>query len=122
MEAMIASNFLDCRAGMMPSQSLVTKVHSVFIWTQSALAMSISKPVSSPLDSRTLKGGYAPSVPMTSLSWAEAAPAKSEIVAIDAAANKRVEIFIIVLSVGRPATCSRFFAAGEGHFAALVFL
>ncbi|MCY1307128.1 hypothetical protein D9M70_570300 [compost metagenome] len=57
MDAMMASNFLAISAGMMPSQSCVTKVHSAFISVHSALAMSMSKPVSVPSAARLLKGG-----------------------------------------------------------------
>ena len=42
----MASYFLASSAGMMPSQSCWTSVHSTFISSQSALAMSMSKPTS----------------------------------------------------------------------------
>ncbi len=72
----MVSNFPACSAGMMPFQSEVTNSHSTFISSQSALAMSMSKPVSWPSEPSTLNGGYAPSVPMRILlqSFASAAP------------------------------------------------
>src|SRR3546814_10708734 len=47
-EAMMASYLRACRAGMMPSQSWVISSHSTFISSQSALAMSMSKPTRLP--------------------------------------------------------------------------
>ena len=56
-EAMMASNLPAWSAGMMPSQSCVTNSHSAFISSQSALAISMSKPSSLPSEVRLLKGG-----------------------------------------------------------------
>ena len=47
-EAMIASIFLAFSAGISPSNDWLTISQSASIWAQSALAMSMSKPVSSP--------------------------------------------------------------------------
>ncbi|MNE75277.1 hypothetical protein D3C80_1714210 [compost metagenome] len=44
MEATTASYFLASSAGMMPSQSWATSVHSTCIFAHRALAMSTSKP------------------------------------------------------------------------------
>ncbi|MDT4873362.1 hypothetical protein FQZ97_1086010 [compost metagenome] len=57
MEAARKSNFLALRAGMMPSQSEVTTLHSAFILAHSAWAISTSKPTTWPLASIRLKGG-----------------------------------------------------------------
>ena len=46
----------------MPSHSCFTHVHSVFISSHNALAMSTSKPCTEPSGAVTLNGGYAPSV------------------------------------------------------------
>jgi hypothetical protein len=56
-EATIASYFLAIRPGMMPSQSCTTNSHSKFAASHSALAMSTSKPTSSPLVAIELNGG-----------------------------------------------------------------
>ncbi|MCY1451276.1 hypothetical protein D9M71_681330 [compost metagenome] len=51
------SNFLAFSAGMMPSQSEVTTVHSTFILAHRASPMSLSKPTTWPLASLLLNGG-----------------------------------------------------------------
>ena len=48
MPAMMASNLPALRAGIMPSQSFCTTVHSTFIWLHRSWARSISKPASLP--------------------------------------------------------------------------
>jgi hypothetical protein len=56
-DATMASNLRDCSAGMMPSHSCCTRVHSAFISAHSASAMSMSKPLSLPSGPTSLKGG-----------------------------------------------------------------
>ena len=55
-EAMIASTFLAFSAGISPSNDWLTISHSAPICAQSALATSMSKPVSSPEGSTQAKG------------------------------------------------------------------
>ena len=57
MDAMIASYFLARSAGMMPSQSCLTSVHSAFRLAYKALAISMSKPFISPSGVISLKNG-----------------------------------------------------------------
>ena len=57
MVAMMASYLRDSSAGMMPSQSCLIRVHFTFISSHRALAMSMSKPFTSPLGSVQEKGG-----------------------------------------------------------------
>jgi hypothetical protein len=56
-EAMIASQCRSSSAGMMPSQSVRTSRHSSPISSQSALAMSMSKPTTEPSGAVSEKGG-----------------------------------------------------------------
>ncbi len=51
------SNFLALSAGIMPSNSCWTKLHSAFICAQMALAMSMSKPPSLPSGAIIENGG-----------------------------------------------------------------
>ena len=57
MDAMMASYLRASSAGMMPSQSCCTSVHSAPISAHSALAMSMSKPTSLPSAVTELNGG-----------------------------------------------------------------
>ena len=56
-EATIASYLRASNAGMMPSQSCWTSVHSAPISSHSALAMSMSKPTNVPSADTALNGG-----------------------------------------------------------------
>ena len=55
-EATIASIFLALSAGISPSNDWLMISHSAPIWAQSALVMSMSKPLSSPDGSTKAKG------------------------------------------------------------------
>ena len=68
MPAIIASNFPDCKAGIIPSQSCSTIVQFLLIILHSSVAKSTSKPMSFPEASLAFHGGYAPSVPILILS------------------------------------------------------
>ena len=57
MEATMASYFLAISAGMMPSQSCCTSLHSAFMALHSAQAMSMSKSTSLPSGVTELNGG-----------------------------------------------------------------
>jgi hypothetical protein len=56
-EATMASHLRSSRAGMMPSQSVFTISHEAPISAQRALAMSMSKPTTSPAALVSENGG-----------------------------------------------------------------
>ncbi|MBB2701586.1 UNVERIFIED_ORG: hypothetical protein GGD51_000514 [Rhizobium esperanzae] len=67
MPDMIASNFPTVSAGMIPSQSWGTKVHSTFIRRQRSRPTSTSKPANWPSAAIAFQGGEAPSEAIVSV-------------------------------------------------------
>ena len=68
MDAIMVSNFLASKAGIMPSHSCSTSTHSRSSRLQTSCAKSMSKPFSVPSASFHENGGYAPSTPTRSAS------------------------------------------------------
>ncbi len=110
MEETIMSNFLAFRAGMMPSQSVVTKEHSAFISGAERLGdIDVEALNGATGVDECRKADRSSPVPITYFSpSASAAPAKRDIAAIEAAARKLVEMRMRILSVGGsgPFCCS----------------